>query len=518
MRIYILTLLTIMSSLFCLGQQFEVAKFQQNSSDLTAVMYQRNDLNSKTCALIKVQIPLADVSFEGNVIGDVAFKSGEYWVFLSEGSKNIVVKHDACTPTLINFADYGIESLKGKQTYVLNLNPPKSVVFDVVFKVSPSNAILTIDNVEYDLQGGTTIIPLTAKNHTYMVVAPGYYSQSNMFRVNEQGNNKVVIELDPKDSSTVTSTPQSTMTYNQISNVVSNRIGIYDEERVLNSIPDFVEGQKIIKDVTAKYENEYNKLTADLNKKYDELQKEQATLPTAILEKRNNEITDYSKKIQEFEKAAQQDITKMQQSLLQPWIDKCQAALNIVRSSMGLASTQNSTAAKLNGVDYVDITTDLTNIVLGKSSMQKNTTIGVYDSNRAFNQLPEVVAAQKELADLSSTYEAEYKVLTDNFNKLFNEYQQIQNDSSVPQTIKDRKVQEISEYQKKTEDYAKQATESLQNRQNELMKPLQDKFNAAVSLISSRRGLVSTQESTAARLGGGVNYVDITDEIISMLK
>lgn len=37
-------------------------------------------------------------------------------------------------------------------------------------------------------------------------------------------------------------------------------------------------------------------------------------------------------------------------------------------------------------------------------------------------------------------------------------------------------------------------------------------------IISSRRGLASTQESTAARLGGRVNKVDIRNEIISMLK
>lgn len=228
-------------------------------------------------------------------------------------------------------------------------------------------------------------------------------------------------------------------------------------------------------------------------------------MPQAIIGKRSNELIDYNKKIDKFKNLAEQDIAKMQQSLFQPWIDKCQAALNTVRSSMGLASTQNSTAAKLNGVDYVDITTDLTNIVLGIYLLQNSTTIGVYDSIRALNQLPDVVAAQKEFVDLSSTYKAEYKVLTDNFNKLFNEYQQIQNDSSILLTIKDKKIQEISEYQIKTEDYAQQATESSQKRQNEVMNPLQNKFNVAVGIISSRRGLGSTQESTAARLGGRVN-------------
>lgn len=536
MKIHILILMTLMSSLVCLGQQFEVVSLRHASSDLTAATYPRADLNSKSCALLKVPLPMADVSFEGNVIGDVAYKSGEYWVYLSDGSKNVVVKHASCVPARIDFADYGIDNLSARQTYVLNINPPKSVLFDVLFKVSPQNAILTVDNVEYDMTGGIATVPLTAKDHTYMVVAPGYYSQSNVFRVNEQGKNKIVVELDSRENTQVSNTvpqanaapsanvaPSSNMVpssnisaHNAVG--TGSRIGIYDEKKIYGSLPEMVKAQEILNSTSAKYESEYAKLTDELKNKYDALQKEQATLPAAIVEKRTNELVDLQKKIEAFGESAKQDFEKMQKNLMQPSVDKCQAALNIVKNNLRLASVQDVSAAKLTGIEYVDITNDIINMVLGKSTMPQNAAIGVYDSNRAFNQLAQVVAAQKELADMSATYEKEYKVLTDNVNNCFNEYQKMHNDDSVPQVVKDRKAQEVAAYQKKAEDYAKKATESLQKRQNEVLKPLQEKFNAAVSLISSRRGLVSTQDSTAARLGGGVNYVDITDEIISMLQ
>lgn len=121
---YFITILILSVSIGAYGQQFEIEKLYNEVADLTAVTSPRVDLNSKPCALLKVQIPLRGISFEGNVIGNVEFKSGEYWVYLSEGSKNILVKHESKSPTRINFIDYGIPCVSSRQTYVLKLKNP----------------------------------------------------------------------------------------------------------------------------------------------------------------------------------------------------------------------------------------------------------------------------------------------------------------------------------------------------------------------------------------------------------
>jgi hypothetical protein len=58
-----------------------------NANDLSASTYERKDLNGQACALVKVQLAAYGAKFEGNVIGEVAYKTGEYWVYMTEGSR-----------------------------------------------------------------------------------------------------------------------------------------------------------------------------------------------------------------------------------------------------------------------------------------------------------------------------------------------------------------------------------------------------------------------------------------------
>ena len=42
---------------------------------------------------LKIQINKECLSFDGNVIGNVIYKNGEYWVNLTSGSKSLGIKH-----------------------------------------------------------------------------------------------------------------------------------------------------------------------------------------------------------------------------------------------------------------------------------------------------------------------------------------------------------------------------------------------------------------------------------------
>lgn len=78
--------------------------------DLSASTQPRNDLNGNPCALVKVQLATADATFEGNVIGDVAYSQGEYWVYMSAGSYMLNIKHKSFVPLFVNFRDYDINN------------------------------------------------------------------------------------------------------------------------------------------------------------------------------------------------------------------------------------------------------------------------------------------------------------------------------------------------------------------------------------------------------------------------
>ena len=74
------------------AQEMSVKSFEERSKDLSASTYSRKDLNGTPCALIKVQLASSGAQFEGNVIGNVEYKTSEYWVYMPEGSKHLKVK------------------------------------------------------------------------------------------------------------------------------------------------------------------------------------------------------------------------------------------------------------------------------------------------------------------------------------------------------------------------------------------------------------------------------------------
>lgn len=111
----------LLFSISVYSQELHVKSFGIAESDLSAQTQPRKDLNDKNCALIKVGIGLQGVQFEGNVVGNVVNKVGEYWVYIPRGSRMLKVKHSDYSPVLIVFANYGVDRLEGNRTYDLSL-------------------------------------------------------------------------------------------------------------------------------------------------------------------------------------------------------------------------------------------------------------------------------------------------------------------------------------------------------------------------------------------------------------
>ena len=65
-----LILLCLFVSLQGFSQSLVVESFKAKSNDLTARVKERKDLNGNPCALIKVELPIKDILFEGNVVGE----------------------------------------------------------------------------------------------------------------------------------------------------------------------------------------------------------------------------------------------------------------------------------------------------------------------------------------------------------------------------------------------------------------------------------------------------------------
>ncbi len=157
------------------SQEINVLGFYLQTTDLTASTYPRKDLNNKECALIKVVITEPNVKFEGNVIGEVEFKTNEYWVYVSNGTKQLKVKVANALPLLINFKDYNIIDVKSKLTYELFLKKEsneasKPQMQKLTVKVNPHDSKVEIDGFDFPVSEGTIVTVLPVGVHNVSVV------------------------------------------------------------------------------------------------------------------------------------------------------------------------------------------------------------------------------------------------------------------------------------------------------------------------------------------------------------
>ena len=185
-RIQFFILITsLFFSLSTLGQELVVKGMKLDVSDLSASTYERKDLNGSACALVKVQLAANGVKFEGNVIGDVVYKTGEYWVYMTSGSRELRIKHPNYLPLHVQFTDYGIErGVRGKLTYTLTISVLQAITGILNVNYQPLNAEVWIDGKK----AGTSpsfFRNILVGNHTVELRAAGYTSKQERVNIEE---------------------------------------------------------------------------------------------------------------------------------------------------------------------------------------------------------------------------------------------------------------------------------------------------------------------------------------------
>ena len=181
------------------GQDLAVKYFTLVPSDLSVQIQPRKDLNGKNCALVKVGIGLQGVQFEGNIMGEIANKVGEYWVYMPRGCRMLKVKHPNCSPIMVTFANFGIEKLESNRTYQLTLkvsNVPQTVQQQTLtIRYSPSSAMVLIDSKLIKGSNGIVKTTLPIGQHSYMVICDGYESEEGMVKLKSSSPSNLQIAL-----------------------------------------------------------------------------------------------------------------------------------------------------------------------------------------------------------------------------------------------------------------------------------------------------------------------------------
>lgn len=125
MRRYIFLLAVLLMAAMSWAQKLTVEGMTLVEDDQSAVTEKKTDMGNNPCALVKVQLALEGVTFGGNVIPPVNYRDGEYWVYMTEGSYLLQVKHPQFQPLMVNFRDYNISKLMPLKTYKLTFPQPE---------------------------------------------------------------------------------------------------------------------------------------------------------------------------------------------------------------------------------------------------------------------------------------------------------------------------------------------------------------------------------------------------------
>lgn len=102
--------------------------------------------------------------------------------------------------------------------------------------------------------------------------------------------------------------------------------------------------------------------------------------------------------------------------------------------------------------------------------------------------MPERANVQTQLETASKTYEDEYKKLTEELDKKYGEFQKLSEDKTTPDAIKERRMQEIQELQKKAQQFLQTAQQDLQRQQAQLMQPIEEKIMTAIKAVGQENG------------------------------
>ncbi len=198
----IVSFLLISCLLFSFGvtaQELKVERFELAPSDISGARYSVKDANGIDCALIKVQIPRSGVVFEGNIVKQ-DFRVNEYWVYVTQGTKMLNIKHPDALPLMVYFSDHKLNPATSSATYVMTLQAPtaasRSVMQKIYFDVQPANAMVICNRKVIKLVNGKGELEAPAEeDYEYTIGAEGYYPSEGSIHLYATAPGQVIARL-----------------------------------------------------------------------------------------------------------------------------------------------------------------------------------------------------------------------------------------------------------------------------------------------------------------------------------
>ena len=138
----------------------------------------------------------------------------------------------------------------------------------------------------------------------------------------------------------------------------AQKFGHVNSQEVIQAMPEFAKDRAYIEAMTKQYEADLKSMQDELQKKGEAFEKEQATLPENIKQRRQTELNEMYQKIQQSFQDNQQALAKEQQDQMQAITTKVVDAIKAVGQAGGYVYIMDTAS----GIPYISTTlsTDVT--------------------------------------------------------------------------------------------------------------------------------------------------------------
>ncbi|MCP9769143.1 OmpH family outer membrane protein [Lacihabitans sp. LS3-19] len=127
-------------------------------------------------------------------------------------------------------------------------------------------------------------------------------------------------------------------------NAQNLKMGYTNIEFILQNLPESKDIQSKITTEKAQYDKLYQDKLAEAQKLYEDYQKNQASMSAVIKADKEKSLTNKQNELQELQQNAEAALSRKQQELIAPIMDKIQTAIDAVAKENGYTYVLNSDA------------------------------------------------------------------------------------------------------------------------------------------------------------------------------
>ncbi|RDI54819.1 OmpH family outer membrane protein [Flavobacterium glaciei] len=125
------------------------------------------------------------------------------------------------------------------------------------------------------------------------------------------------------------------------------------------------------------------------------------------------------------------------------------------------------------------------------------------DVSEIMTKMPAMLDAQKQLDKLSTTYDADYKKMVEEYQAKLKKYEA--EAATVTEAVNVDRSKEVQDMGKRISDFRDNAQKELQQKESDIVKPLMEKVRASIQKVGKAKGFQYILDGSSLLLADGPN-------------